>query len=345
MYVLHNDNANPFKGQWTLTKLSDPTNDQWAIDGIVFKNQQHLYFIWSGWDGKLNTDQSLFIAPMDSPTHISGKRVKIATPEYPWETNTTPKVNEGPEIIVKNNTISLVYSGSGSWTDTYALGLVTANVNADLLNPASWTKKSDPIFKSGNGLFGPGHHSFTKSPDNLEDWIVYHTARWQGSGWTRNIRAQKFTWSSDDTPFLGTPVNPNSPIALPSGEVLHERYEAELAVLGGGSQVISSPTSSKGMKVGNLQSNNDYVEFNIQASSEGVYNLTARVANGEAASDRAVIQVLVNQNPAPELYVVNSGWETWSNSSTKVNLKKGLNKIRLYQERSNAEIDCIDIYR
>lgn len=344
MYVLHNENANPFQGTWTLTKISDPTNDQWAIDGIVLKNKNRLYFVWSGWDStSKTTDQSIYIAPMDTPTHINGKRVKIAKPEFSWETNTTPMVNEGPEIIVKNNTISLVYSGSGSWTDSYALGMVNANVDADLLNPSSWTKKPEPIFKSGNGLFGPGHHSFTKSPDNTEDWIVYHTARWQGSGWTRNIRAQEFTWNNDDTPFLGMPVNPNSVIALPSGEVSHDRYEAELAVLGGGASVTAQASASQGKKVLNLNSNNDYLEFNVAAKVAGIFNLTARVVNGSV--DKATINVIVNNKAAPELFVVNSGFKTWSNSSTKVYLNKGMNKIRLYQERNNTEIDCIDIYR
>jgi GH43 family beta-xylosidase len=345
MFVLHNESADPFKGKWTLSKLSDPSNDQWAIDGIAIKNKGQLYFVWSGWDNQNNSDQSIYIATMDSPTHINGKRVKISRPQYDWETNTTPMVNEGPEIIVKNETISLVYSASGSWTDSYVLGMVNANVNSDLLNPASWTKNSEPLFKSGNGLYGPGHHSFTKSPDNKEDWIVYHTARWQGSGWTRNIRAQRFSWSSDDTPYLGLPTDPDTLIALPSGEVAHDRYEAELATIGGNASIIPTSSGSGAMKVGYMDTSKDYLEFNVTAAEEGVHNLTVRAANGSAGSEIAHLKIKVNAEAATPLYVVNSGWDRWTNASTKVYLKKGANKIRISQDLYFAEIDCIDLYK
>lgn len=99
------------------------------------------------------------------------------------------------------------------------------------MNPASWTKRNQPIFASANGVYGPGHHSIVTSPDGTEDWIIYHSARWPGSGWTRNVRTQKFSWNTDNTPNLGEPVNPNNPIAAPSGEPARIRYEAEQALL------------------------------------------------------------------------------------------------------------------
>ncbi|MGV2788510.1 family 43 glycosylhydrolase, partial [Clostridium perfringens] len=125
------------------------------------------------------------------------------------------------QVIVRNGVISLVYSASGSWTNDYCLGLITASTTSDLLNPASWSKRSQPIFKSGNGLYGPGHHSFTKSPDGTEDWMLYHVAKYNNAGWNREVRMQKFTWHADNTPNLGVPVNPNAPITLPSGEAVH----------------------------------------------------------------------------------------------------------------------------
>lgn len=178
MYVIYNTNSDPFSGTWSSPiKVYDSANDQWAIDGTVLNNKGSLYFIWSGWDNPNNTDQNLYIAPMDTPTHISGSRVKIASPAYSWETNTTPRVNEGPEVIIRGSTINLVYSASGSWTDNYCLGLITASTTSNLLSASSWTKKSTPVFQTGNGIYGPGHYSFTKSKDGTEDWIVYHSAR------------------------------------------------------------------------------------------------------------------------------------------------------------------------
>jgi GH43 family beta-xylosidase len=185
MYVMENTSADPMTGTWVNKgQITDSTN-RWAIDGTVLQVNNNLYFIWSGWEGTTNVQQKLYIAHMSNPWTIDSARVEIASPTYSWETNTSPSVNEGPQIIVRNGVISLVYSASGSWTDGYCLGLITANTSSNLLQASSWSKRNQPIFKSGNGLYGPGHHSFTKSPDGTEDWIVYHPALWGGRGGKR----------------------------------------------------------------------------------------------------------------------------------------------------------------
>lgn len=139
--------------------------------------------------------------------------MEIARPTYAWETNHSPHVNEGPQVAVRNGTINLVYSASGSWTNDYCLGLITADVTRDLLNPASWHKREEPT--PGTGCIA-GDHYFTTSPDGKEDWIVYHVAKYEDAGWSREVRTQRFTWNEDNTPSLGVPVDPNLPLPLPS---------------------------------------------------------------------------------------------------------------------------------
>lgn len=159
MYVMENTSADPTQGTWQYKgQITDSTN-KWAIDGTVLQVNGQLYFIWSGWEADANVRQNLYIAHMSNPWTIDSNRVEIARPTYAWETNHSPNVNEGPQVIVRNGVISLVYSASGSWTNDYCLGLITANASSNLLNPASWNKRSQPIFQSGNGLYGPGHHS------------------------------------------------------------------------------------------------------------------------------------------------------------------------------------------
>ena len=104
----------------------------------------------------------------------------------------------------------IVYSASGCWTDFYALGVLTASADGDLMDAASWKKSAQPVFKQSleNKVFAPGHNSFFKSPDGKEDWILYHanSEPGQGCGKHRSPRAQKFTWNADGTPFFGEPV-------------------------------------------------------------------------------------------------------------------------------------------
>lgn len=224
MYVLENDHADPFQGQFVERgRIADPGADTFAIDGTVFQAGDRLYFVWSGWEGCVNERQNLYIAPMSDPWAIRGPRVEISRPTYAWETVGRPHVNEGPQVLCYGGAVHLVYSASGSWTDEYCLGLLTAPRDADLLIPTSWRKHALPVLCSGNGVFAPGHASFVKSPDGCEDWIVYHAARSQGAGWDRNIRAQRFTWDDSGKPCFGCPVPPGVPMKRPGGE-LPETY-------------------------------------------------------------------------------------------------------------------------
>lgn len=230
LYVIENSSADPMKGEWTFKgQITDATN-KWAIDGSVFSHKGQLYFIWSGWEGDHNGQQDIFIAKMKNPYTIEGKRVKISSPQYAWEKNGDldksgdpphVNVNEGPEVLVHDNKLYLIYSASGCWTDDYALGMLSASANADPLDPASWTKHPEPVFKGSkdNSVYAPGHNSFFKSPDGREDWILYHAnpAPGCGCGGKRSPRMQRFTWNQDGTPNFGIPVKEGMELPVPSG--------------------------------------------------------------------------------------------------------------------------------
>jgi GH43 family beta-xylosidase len=229
LYVLENASPDPLKGEWTFKgKVGDDT-DKWAIDGSVFEHRGRLYMIWAGWEGDENGQQDIYIAKMKNPWTIEGKRSKISSPLYDWEKygdlgkDSKPphvNVNEGPEILKHGNKLFLIYSASGCWTDFYALGMLTASANSDLLNVRSWKKSEKPVFKKSvkNGVYAPGHNSFFKSPDGREDWILYHanSKPGQGCGGYRSPRMQKFSWNKDGTPNFGEPVKEGALLTIPS---------------------------------------------------------------------------------------------------------------------------------
>jgi GH43 family beta-xylosidase len=208
-------------------KLADP-DDRWAIDASVFENSGKLYAIWSGWEGDENGTQNIYIARLKNPWTVEGKRVMLSTPQFPWEevgdlpSGNPPhlNVNEGPEILAHGGKLFLIYSASACWTDHYALGMLEARVNANLLSPGSWKKTNHPVFSTSPAAraFGTGHNSFFKSPDGAEDWILYHAnpEPHQGCDGHRSPRAQPFTWNPDGTPNFGMPVPLDTPIQKPS---------------------------------------------------------------------------------------------------------------------------------
>ncbi|MBS1527153.1 MAG: glycoside hydrolase family 43 protein [Bacteroidetes bacterium] len=230
IYVLENSSADPLQGKWIFKgKVADST-DKWAIDASVFINRGQLYMIWSGWDGDVNGEQDIFIAKLKNPWTVDGERSKLSYPTFGWEKNgdlhdtSNPphvNVNEGPEMLKHGNKLFLIYSASGCWTDYYALGMLSTTDDEYLLDPISWKKSAQPVFKQSpeNGVYATGHNSFFKSPDGKQDWILYHanSAPGQGCGKDRSPRAQQFTWNTDGTPNFGIPVKTNEPILMPSG--------------------------------------------------------------------------------------------------------------------------------
>ena len=232
LWVLENSSRDPLQGKWVMKgKLADAT-DKWAIDGSVFEHKGSLYVVWSGWEGDTNGRQDIYIARMSNPWTIDSGRVRLSIPEYPWEkvgdindwkTSDNPPhvdVNEGPQVLRHRDKLFLIYSASGCWTDSYTLGMMTAQADSDLLDGASWQKSAQPVFQQSPAAraYGTGHNSFFKSPDGREDWILYHanSKPGQGCGRFRQPRAQRFTWKADGTPDFGKPVPVGVPIQKPS---------------------------------------------------------------------------------------------------------------------------------
>jgi GH43 family beta-xylosidase len=228
MYVLENSSKDPLMGNWIFKGKVGDKSDKWAIDGSVFFYKKQLYMVWAGWEGDINQKQEIYIAKMKNPWTIDGERHKISSPQFDWEKhgdlndpNNPPHVdvNEGPQILIKNEKVFLIYSASGCWTDFYALGMLTLK-GKDLLNMSSWQKSKQPVFKQSpeNGVYAPGHNSFFKSPDGKEDWILYHanSGPGQGCGQQRSPRAQKFTWNADGSPNFGIPMKADQQINIPS---------------------------------------------------------------------------------------------------------------------------------
>ena len=346
MFVLENTNADPFNGSFTFKgQINDPTN-KWAIDGTAFQHPSgQLYFIWSGWEGDTPSPQLLYIAKMSDPWTISSERVLISRPIYDWEKSGGAEINEGPEVIIRNDKILLIHSAAACWTDNYCLGLLTASTSSDPMDPASWEKHPNPIFQSGNNVFGPGHHSLTTSPDGKEDWIVYHSARYQGAGEVRQIRTQSFTWNGDSTPNLGEPVNRDTPIQIPSGESIRVRYEAEAArLLNNPRYIPNNLSASNQTKVGYIDLPESVVEFTIQCPKAGTYVIVIRNANGTDGKVDASHWLTINNGTRIEIPVVYGGWDMWTAGIIRAEFKQGANILTIMKGNNFAELDEIDIF-
>ena len=138
----------------------------------------------------------------------------LSTPEYDWE-KVGFKVNEGASVIKHGNRIFVIFSASATGPE-YCLGMLYADINADLMDLSSWTKLDKPLLTSDDltGEYGPGHNSFTKDAEG-NDIFVYHSrdqvcfegkCNWAGGDPLydpcRSARVRKVIWTKDGFPIL-----------------------------------------------------------------------------------------------------------------------------------------------
>ena len=212
LFVMEHDGGDdPFEGAWRYSGPLRLPVDRYAIDGTVLEDAGRRWFLWSsklplrgGWW------QHLMIAEMLSPTELGDAEVVLSKPDLEWECDLQP-TNEAPQILTHGGDIFVAYSASAYWSPHYQLGMLRARSGTDLADPAAWTKSPQPLFSQspGNGVFGPGHNSFVRSPDGAEDWILYHAwpcAPGVGVKDQRSPRAQRFGWREDGWPEFGEPV-------------------------------------------------------------------------------------------------------------------------------------------
>lgn len=109
----------------------------------------------------------------DEPWKLISDIITIAKPDYGWDNNHTPVV-EGPYPLIRDGKIFLTISGAAV-DSTYVVGLLTADVDADLLNPASWVKTNYPLLTLNDveGEYGPGHNAYVTDEDG-DVWNTYH---------------------------------------------------------------------------------------------------------------------------------------------------------------------------
>ncbi len=238
LYVIENSEKDPFQGRFIMKgRIGTDKDNNWAIDGSYFEADGKLYMVWSGWQTRrIDTQiQCIYIAEMENPWTRRSERVLISKPEFEWERKfineegwTPPDtilVNEGPQPLFSpdGKLIHIIYSASGCWTPHYALGMLTAKVGSDLLNPDNWHKSTKSVFSQSieNQVYGPGHNSFFKSPDGKEDYILYHARDTEidppGAGDVRSPRAQKIEWDGLGYPQLGVPLSVKEVLPKPSG--------------------------------------------------------------------------------------------------------------------------------
>ncbi|ETT68543.1 glycoside hydrolase family 43 protein [Paenibacillus sp. FSL H8-0457] len=217
--VLENEHSDPLEGEWVWKgAMKTPVP---GLDGTVMTVRNRLYFLYAGYGHFPEYGSAIYIAQMANPWTLTGEHRLLTAPTLTWEKQGGMAINEGPVTLHRNGRIFLVYSASTTWSEDYALGMLTMDEDADPMDPASWQKSMEPVFRKSieNGVYATGHNSFTRSPDDQEDWIVFHALpSADADASIRSTRIQKFGWKLDGTPDFGVPWSDAHHQPVPSGE-------------------------------------------------------------------------------------------------------------------------------
>ena len=207
IFALSNQSDNPLEGHFEERGQINTGMESFSLDATTFTSGHQRYFVWAQRDYAIAGNSNLYIARMRSATELELPAVMLSKPEYDWECQGF-LVNEGPSILRHHGRLYLTYSGSAT-DERYAMGMLEADENANLLDPTSWKKSPKPVMTTDEArqIYGPGHNSFTRDAEG-HDLMVFHARPYPGfhgsplSDPNRNTYIRPIRYDADDRPVF-----------------------------------------------------------------------------------------------------------------------------------------------
>lgn len=205
------DGADPMTGSWSVLGQLQTPWDSFNLDSTSFVHRGQRYLAWAQREEGIDTNSNLYLAPLATPLTLAARPARLSVPELPWEVQGF-KVNEAPALLARHGRLFLTYSASA--TDArYCMGMLTARDDADIMDPASWSKSPVPVMKTSieHRIYGPGHNSFTVD-ERGRDLLVFHARDYEKIKGdplfdpNRHTRVQPIRYGPDGVPLFDPPV-------------------------------------------------------------------------------------------------------------------------------------------
>jgi GH43 family beta-xylosidase len=210
MFALTCDDADPLTGMWWEKGQVKTQFDTFALDATTFEHQGKHWYLWAQKAPDIAGNTNLYLAELENPWTIKGNPVMLSKPEFNWECRGF-LVNEGPAVLVHHDKLFVSYSASAT-DENYCMGLLWIALDADPMQASNWHKLPQPVFTTSdeNKQYGPGHNSFTQTPDG-DDVLVYHARNYteiEGDPLydpNRHTRLKLIRWKENGMPDFGIP--------------------------------------------------------------------------------------------------------------------------------------------
>ena len=179
IYALENDAEDPLTGAFREAGRIETGWESFSLDATTVFYEGKRYFIWAQRDFSIPGNSNLYIAEMKNALELKLPAIRLSIPEYDWECQGF-LVNEGPSGLIHHGNLYLTYSASAT-DERYAMGMLTLQNGSNPLDAELWRKSPVPVMitEAENGLFGPGHNSFTVDEQG-QDVLVFHARPYPG---------------------------------------------------------------------------------------------------------------------------------------------------------------------
>ncbi|WP_254909912.1 carbohydrate-binding protein [Micromonospora sp. NBS 11-29] len=270
------------------------------------------YLYWGNpnlWYVRLNQDMISFSG---SPT-----RIPLTTAGFGTRTGNASRptlYEEGPWVFKRNG---LYYNVFAAECCSEFIGYSTAP------GPTGpWTYRGTVMPRQGA--------SFTNHPGIIDfnggSYFFYHNGALPGgSGYTRSVAVEKFTWNSNGT----LPTMNMTSTGAPQVGTLNPYVRQEAETIAWGSGIETEPASAGGMNIGWIE-NGDYVKVKGVAFGTGASSFSARVAS---ASSGGRIEVRLDGTGGPVVGTCTvggtGGWQTWTTTTCTVSGATGTHDLYL----------------
>ncbi|WP_372492316.1 family 43 glycosylhydrolase [Micromonospora cabrerizensis] len=283
------------------------------IDPAVFVDDDgQAYLYWGNpglWYVKLNADMISYSG--------SATRITLTTAGFGTRTGNASRptlYEEGPWVFKRNG---LYYNVFAAECCSEFIAYSTAP------GPTGpWTYRGTIMPRQGS--------SFTNHAGVIDfnggSYFFYHNGALPGgSGYTRSVAVEKFSYNSNGT----IPTITMSTAGAPQVGTLNPYGRQEAETIAWGSGIETEPSSEGGMNVGWIE-NGDHVKVKGVAFGGGATSFTARVAS---ATSGGRIEVRLDSASGPVVGTCTvggtGGWQTWATTTCAVSGATGTRDLYL----------------